>query len=157
MIKATDESAVDSQGCRQPEASHRNLQGQGRKGNPQPGGPRTLSTIRERQPHSRRQVSTSSGRPRKCIMQILINAFHSGQFSKDCKSCYFQDPIDTSDTGPEIRNKLWCNCESGDDGFVKSASINLDEFMKVQDDGFVKCFDHKSKGSSYKRWEAGRK
>lgn len=69
----------------------------------------------------------------------LILTPSGGATHQDCHGCFFNPPgsADHSTT-------LWCVCKNDKDNFAKSASIKLDDFMSVQDDGAVECFGHVS-------------
>lgn len=76
----------------------------------------------------------------------------SGQYTQNCHGCFFNPPI-----SPDHNSTLWCVCQNDKDPFAKAASVKLDDFMSVQDDGYVKCFGHISAPTTLKRWERGRR
>ncbi|KAI0114007.1 SGNH hydrolase [Nemania sp. FL0031] len=59
-----------------------------------------------------------------------------GSFRQECTNCFFNP-----DTSPD-HSTLWCVCKNDEDPYDKDASINLDDFITVQDDGYMRCFGH---------------
>ncbi|KAF2813236.1 uncharacterized protein BDZ99DRAFT_517511 [Mytilinidion resinicola] len=74
----------------------------------------------------------------------------NGQYTQNCHGCFFNGP-----ESPDHNTTLWCVCKNDKDPYIKSASVKLDDFMTVKDDGYVKCFGHISAPTSLKRWERG--
>lgn len=57
----------------------------------------------------------------------------------DCRTCEFVNPNFVEDL------KLWCVCQNdADHDQSYEAAIKLDEFLTVEDNGHVKCFNHVS-------------
>ncbi|KAF2804127.1 uncharacterized protein BDZ99DRAFT_502918 [Mytilinidion resinicola] len=74
----------------------------------------------------------------------------NGQYTQNCHGCFFNGP-----ESPDHNTTLWCICKNDNDLDTKSASVKLDDFMTVQDNGYVKCYGHISAPTSLKRWERG--
>ena len=61
---------------------------------------------------------------------------YSGSFQTDCHGCFF-NPSNT----PEPQ-KLWCVCKNANDPITKNPFAELNDLLKIQDDGFMECFGH---------------
>lgn len=71
------------------------------------------------------------------------DSMFSGMYKDTCSQCFFNPP-----DWPDHQNTLWCVCRNDADPFAKSASVKLDDLLSVQEDGYVKCFDHISAPTS---------